>query len=235
MEQEDIPLPYLKLTDHLDFLGVRLFANYSATRRENGEILKKRVKDRIGSWKSGKFMPLTSRPWSINTYCLPRLWYRTGCLDLRLGDSDAITSAVKGWLFQDLLLKPEEMLTYRKVEMGGLGMHNVKMRAMAMLIHTFLSQAISPCFPNNQYHNTLYKWHVLEERNLPDPGRPPYYSSAFFALIKRVKETTPLNVAWVTVRQWYQLLLEMFVTHTSENLDLPPILLSLGWRIDILE
>ena len=45
LEQEDIPLPYLKLTDHLDYLGVRLFANYSATRRENGEILKKKVKE----------------------------------------------------------------------------------------------------------------------------------------------------------------------------------------------
>ena len=58
--QEEIPLPYLKLTDQFDFLGVRLFANYNATRRENGQILKKRVKDRIGSWKSGKFLPLTS-------------------------------------------------------------------------------------------------------------------------------------------------------------------------------
>ena len=91
-----------------------------------------------------------------------------------------------------------------------------------MLIHTFLSQAISPYFPTN----TLYKWHVLEDRDLPDPGRPPYNSSAVFAHVKRVKETTPLNVAWVTVRQWYQLLLEMFVTHTSQNVDLPPILLS---------
>ena len=43
LEQEFIPLPYLKLTDHLDYLGVRLFANYSATRRENGKILKKKL------------------------------------------------------------------------------------------------------------------------------------------------------------------------------------------------
>ena len=49
LEQKDIPLPYLKLTDHLDFLGVRLFANYNATRRENGEILKKKIEGQ--SWK----------------------------------------------------------------------------------------------------------------------------------------------------------------------------------------
>ena len=29
---------------------------------------------RIGSWKSGQVMALSSCPWSINTYCLPRLW-----------------------------------------------------------------------------------------------------------------------------------------------------------------
>ena len=36
-------LPYLKLTDHLDYLGFKLYANYGATRRENGEILKAKV------------------------------------------------------------------------------------------------------------------------------------------------------------------------------------------------
>ena len=90
------------------------------------------------------------RPWSINSYCLPRLWYRSGCLDLRVGDSDAIASSVKSWLFQDMLEKPQEMITYRSVELGGLAIHNVKVRAMAMLIHTFLAQAICPKFPNNQ-------------------------------------------------------------------------------------
>ena len=43
LEQDDIPLPYLKLTDHLDFLGCKLFANYGATRRENGELLRSKV------------------------------------------------------------------------------------------------------------------------------------------------------------------------------------------------
>ena len=133
------PLPYLKITDHLDYLGCKLFADYSTTRRENGEILKAKVKEQIGSWKSGKFLPLTSRPWSINTYCLSKLWYRAACLDFRVGDCDAITSAVKGWLYQDMLLKPQEMLLFREVHDGGLGMYNVKARAAAVLIHTFLA------------------------------------------------------------------------------------------------
>ena len=167
-----------------------LYANYGVTRRENGEILKNKVKIKINSWKAGKFMPLTLRPWSINTFCLSKLWYRTACLDLRVGDSTAIASSVKSWLYQDLLIKPQEMIMYREVSEGGLGVYNVKMRAMAMLLHTFLSQAISPLFKSNMYYTTLYRWHVLEERHLPNPGRPPFYSSTFFSIIKDVKDNT---------------------------------------------
>ena len=86
---------------------------------------------------------------------------------MRVGDSSAITSSVKSWLFQDMLEKPQEMVTYRQVELGGLSVHCVRTRAMAMLIHTFLAQAICPRFNNNQYLNQLYKWHVLEDRDIP--------------------------------------------------------------------
>ena len=121
LEQEDIPLPYLKLTDHLDYLGVKFYAKYATTRKENGEILKKKVKDQIGSWKAGKFLPLTSRPWSINSYCLSKLWYRTACLDLIISDSTAITSSIKGWLYQDLLEKRQDIMVYRQPSMVALG------------------------------------------------------------------------------------------------------------------
>ena len=119
------------------------------------------------------------------------------------------------------------MVTFRQVERGGLGLHCAKTRAMAMLIHMFLFQAICPMFANNQYHQHLYKWHIIEERHFPDPCCPPYKSSTFFNLIKYVKENTSLNVAWVwvTVKQWYQLLLERGVTHTSDNPDTPPVLI----------
>ena len=110
LQQEDIPLPYLKLTDSLDYLGCKLFSNYGASRRENGEILKQKIKNQINGWKAGKFLPLTSRPWSLNSYCLPKLWYRTACLDLRVGDSSAIASNIKTWLYQDMLLKPQEIM-----------------------------------------------------------------------------------------------------------------------------
>ena len=183
------------------------------------------MRDQIGSWKAGKFLALTSRPWSINSYCLSKLWYRTACIDLRAGDSDAITSNIKGWLYQDLLEKPQEMMIYRQPDQGGLGVHHVRCRAMAMLVHTFLSQAICPKFMTNHYYTALYQWHVLDRRDMADPGRPPYYSADFFSTIRDVHQNTPLNLAWVTLRQWYQILIERGITHTSNDLDSPPQLI----------
>ena len=170
-------------------------------------------------------MPLILRPWSLNTFCLSKIWYRTACVDLRVGDSTTITSSVKGWLYQDLLLKPQEIVMYREVHEGGLGVHDIKARSMAMLLHTFLLQAISPSFPTNIYYNSLFRWHVLEDRNVANPGCPPYYSSKFFEIIKDVHNNSPLNVAHLSVKQWYRLLLEQGITHSSEDPQAPPALI----------
>ena len=225
LQQEDIPLPHLKLTDHLDYLGVQLYADYSKTRKANGEALQNKVKDKINSWKSGKFLPLTSRPWSLNSFCLSKLWYRTACIDLRIGDSDTIQSSIKSWLYQDMILKPQEMVLYRPTSLGGLGLHNVKLRAKAMLIHTFLAQAVSPHFSTNTYYNCLFRWHVLDQHDFPEPVRPPYYSESFFSLLKQIPNNTPLNIAHVSVKQWYQILIEQGVTHTTDENDAPPCLI----------
>ena len=114
---------------------------------------------------------------------------------------------------------------YRKTELGGLGIYNVKLRAKATLIHTFLAQAVSPRYLSNIYLNSLYRWHVLDERESPNPGRPPYFSADFFAVIKDVHHNTPLNVVWITLKQWYQLLMERGETHTSDKPESPPVLL----------
>ena len=65
----------------------------------------------------------------------------------------------------------------------------------------------------------------MENREIPDPGRPPYYSEAFFSIIKDVHKNTPLNVTWITLKQWYQILLEKGVTHTCDDQDSPPVLI----------
>ena len=41
-----------------------------------------------------------------------------------------------------------------------------------------------------------------------DPGYPPFYNEDFFSKIRRVHLNSPLNVATMSEKQWYRLLLE---------------------------
>ena len=101
-----------------------------------------------------------------------------------------------------------------------------------MLIHTFLSQATSPLYKSNMYYTSLYRWHVLEERDLPNPGCPPYYSSTFFSIIKDVMDNTPLNVGHLSVKQWYRVLMEKGVTHSSDDPFSPPVLIASKFELE---
>ena len=65
LQQEDIPCNYMVLSDYLDMVGVILKA--TQTRKANGDEIQTRIRNIIGLWKAGKFMPLTQRPWSDNT------------------------------------------------------------------------------------------------------------------------------------------------------------------------
>ena len=73
LKQEDIPTPYMILTDTLDMVGVQLSATWRQSRKKNGDNLKEKISLITGSWRTGKFMPLTSRPFSINTYALSKV------------------------------------------------------------------------------------------------------------------------------------------------------------------
>ena len=94
------------MSDHLDMLGVQLKALWSQTRKVNGDSIVKKVTTLTNSWKGGKFMPLSLRPWSINSFLLSKVWFKCGTVDLKVGDITAITSAFKSWLYSDLWEKP---------------------------------------------------------------------------------------------------------------------------------
>ena len=111
--QEDLPHQYVQLSDHLDFVGVELRATYQQTRKVNGDQLQSRVKNTVGPWKAGRFMPLTLRPFSANNYALSKVWFKCSSINLRNQDIDAINSLVKSWLYQDCLEKPRELVLYR--------------------------------------------------------------------------------------------------------------------------
>ena len=209
------------LSDHLDMVDVELRATHTQTRKANGDILQTKIKNVIGPWRAGKFMPLTQRPWSLNSYATSKLWFKCCSVDLRVSDLSFISSQVKSWLYADMLEKPEEMVAHRPISAGGLGLHSVKYRAQAMLIKTFLETAVNPKFFKSLFHSTLFRYHVLGETDLPDPGYPPYYSKEFFLTIKSVHENTPLNVSTLSSKQWYQLLVEDNLTMGQAEADAP--------------
>ena len=208
LTQEDIPHQYIQLSDHLDFVGVELRSTFIQTRKVNGEQLQSKIKNTIGPWKAGRFMPITLRPFSANTYAMSKVWYKCSSINLRAQDISTINSQVKSWLYQDCLEKPGELVLYRHSEDGGLGLLNVKVRALALLIRSFLETAINPSFRHSLYHEMLFRYHVLDESSLPNPGFPPFYDSEFFKTIQHYHLNSPLNVGVITTRQWYRILLE---------------------------
>ena len=195
---------------------MELLAIWQQTRKVNNDELQTRVKSTIASWKSGKFMPLVCRPFSLNSYCLSKVWFRTHSVDLRVGDVTAITSACKGWLYQDMFEKPSELLLYRPVEDGGLGMHHVQCKALSSLISTFLQTAANPGYQQSLYHSLLYRRHCLLDDTV-EIDIPPYYAGEFFSIIREVVENSPLNPVYMSVKQWYVYILEMKIT--MEKID----------------
>ena len=143
---------------------------------------------------------------------MSKVFFRTHSVDLRVMDITKITSNVKSWLYADQLLKPEEFVMYRPASYGGLGVINVKMKAMAGLIKSFLETAGNEKFLPSLYHTLLFRFHVLDDTSVQDPGFPPFYSKEFFSSIRKVHHETPLNVFKMSEKEWYTFLLEDQVT-----------------------
>ena len=108
--------------------------------------------------------------------------------------------------------KPIELLLYRPVEDGGLGLHHVQCKALSSLISTFLQTAANPGYQQSLYHSLLYRRYCLKDDTVPELMIPPYYSGDFFNIIKEVVENSPLNPVYMSVKQWYSYILEIRVT-----------------------
>ena len=221
LKQEDIPCDYMTLSDHLEMVGCELRSTWTQSRKANGDILQKRVENTIKPWKAGKFMDISQRGFSINSYCISKVMFRCHTVDLRVGDISKITSSIKSFLYQDQFEKPEEIVMYRPTSYGGLGVMNVKYRALAALIKTFLEQAGHPQFLRSQYHTDLFRYHVSNDYEGPVPVQPPYYSLDFFSTIKSVWQEGRLNVFKMTLKEWYSILLDKNVTMVEGEEFLP--------------
>ena len=214
LSQDDLPddCKYFVLSDHLDMVGVQLRATWIQTRKANGDIIQQRVSSTINPWRAGKFMPLTMRPWSVNTYALSKVWFRCGSVDLREGDISAISKSFKSWLYADLFEKPSEAVMCRPVSHGGLGVNSVRYKAKATLIRTFLETSVNPKFRHSLLHTTMFKYHVLGHTTVPNPGFPPYYPPSFFDTIRKVHQESPNEVSTMSIKEWSKFLTEENVT-----------------------
>jgi len=101
----------------------------------------------------------------------------------------------------------------------GLGMQNVHCKALAGLIRSFLETACNPDVRHSLFHEILFKYHVLDDRNLENPGIPPYYSASFFETIKKVHNKSPESIPTMSEAQWYHILLEETVLKESIDDD----------------
>jgi hypothetical protein len=136
------------------------------TRKVNCDELVDKVKNTTGAWKAGKFMPLTSRPHSMNTFCLSKALFRCSSINLRVCDLAKIGSHIKSWLYADQLEKPEELVLFRPRKQGGLSLVNMQYKALSLFIRNFMETAQNPKFQSNLYHEALYLWYVEQKRDL---------------------------------------------------------------------
>ena len=169
----------------------------------------------IGSWRSGKFLPLIQRPFSVNTYAMSKVWYRTSCVNLRESDFLAINSSIKKWIYADLLFKPEEIVLFRKVKEGGLGLVSCKFKSLSFRIKTFLELAADQSYIGSLFSNTLYRAYILDE-DIEALPIPPYYDAEFFAVIKDALNNGQ-DIISMSVKQWYNYLLEQNITTITNN------------------
>jgi hypothetical protein len=190
------------ISDHLDMVVVELRHTWTQSRKANGDIIQDRISKTINPWKSGKFMPVTMRPWSINSYALSKVWFRCHSVDLRTADILAISRSVKSWMYADMFEKPAEMIMFRPTFYGGLGVLCPKFRALACLIRSFLETAANPTFRRNLFHEQLFRYHIMLDRSIPNSGFPPYYSPDFFNTIKNAKDDTSLNITMMKTSEW---------------------------------
>ena len=161
-------------------------------------------------------MPLTQRPYSVNSFCVSKICFRSASIKLREGDFKYMNSQIKSWIFSDQLESPEEILLYRNRKEGGLGLIHIKWKATAELIRSFLETALIKNFRKNSFHMALFRWHILHHRDIPDPGNSPYLTNDLFNLIREVKEEGVLNLSHMKSGDWYRVLIENKVTMETD-------------------
>ena len=198
--------------EEINFLGVKLTANTSVSRRLNGEELVEKVQRRINIYKASRHIPLICKPHIANTFLLSTISYKAAVLDLRQQDIQKLGSIIKSWITQHLLRKPNEVMLYRSKEFGGLQLVNVKARTMANLLKTFIDQSSygSPFF--NNYLNAIFRIFVTEEVQMQGMKRPSYVNQEMISIIKEAIAEGE-DIKSLTTKMWQDRITRRSITH----------------------
>ena len=184
-KQDNIPLPFLQLIDHLDILGIKIYENWRTTQRENGAKVLKKVKLVADRWKGGRFNNFLLRPHMVNTYLFSNVWYSAGVVDLQLGHLDEIQKRGNQYVHSDCFLKPQNIANYLKRDQMGLGLVHVRTKAQALLIKNILGEANSEF---NCYMSAVVDFFCRDISLDSEPIRPNYLTDALIRKIKLVFE-----------------------------------------------
>ena len=95
LSQDDIPHSFIRLTDQLDCIGVKLASNYFTMRKINSSLLVEKVTKLINQWWSRRFMALIDHSHAINSKILSKIWYIAASMYLREANMKAITKSIK--------------------------------------------------------------------------------------------------------------------------------------------
>ena len=217
LKQEDIPAQcqHITLSDHLDMLGLPLFASLQKTLKHSGDEVQEKTKKTVGSWLLRR-MSLTQRPWSINTYLLPKIYHRCHVIPLRVCDMNGIKKQINRFLFCDQLEKPGPILQYRPRSSGGLQVHNIDYKSKAMLLRSYLETAIIDSYQHFPLQEAIFRYFVLEDHTIARPRLPKCYSLEFIAHM-RLARSMGHNLEIMTSKDWYLFLLNLNVLEEEKT------------------
>ena len=113
---------------------------------------------------------------------------------------------------QELLRKPKELLLYRSKEDGGLALVNVKARALANLIRTFLQSVLS-----STYSSAIFNAFVKDDKDAKQiVKKPSFYPEEMFTSVKEALRDLGGQIFSLTAKHWQTRLTENKATHVRD-------------------
>ena len=74
-------------------------------------------------------------------------------------------------------------------------------------------------FKQSLFHQCLFRYHVLDDTSISDPGIPGFYPQSFFEIIKLAVQKD-FDVTSMTIKNWTKYLTETYITkNAADNLE----------------